>query len=169
VDFVGGYIYVNRNWPVGGVEDMPKSGKPRAVPLWDQAATILARLSQREQLTDSDFVFSNQAGESMDYDRATDAFKRARAAAGLRSPRPHPGHLTFHDLRHTYGTLAATIYKDLRQVQEYMGHASITTTELYAHFIPRHDAAQQGTAGLMAMLSAQSVHPTVHRTADIHP
>jgi hypothetical protein len=50
-----------------------------------------------------------------------------------------------------------------------MGHASITTTELYAHFIPRHDAARQGTAGLTTMLSARSVHPTVHRTAGMHP
>jgi integrase len=150
------------------MEDVPKSGKPRAVPLWDQAATILARLSQRAEFaTDTDYVFSLGAGEALDYDRATDAFKRARDASGLHSPRPQPRHLTFHDLRHTYGTLAAVIYKDLRQVQEYMGHASITTTELYAHFIPRHAAARRGTAGLTAMLSAESVHPTVHRTADI--
>jgi integrase len=52
--------------------------------------------------------------------------------------------LTFHDLRHSYGTLAASIYANLREVQEYMGHASVTTTELYAHFVPRLDAAARG-------------------------
>jgi hypothetical protein len=34
-----------------------------------------------------------------------------------------------------------------------MGHASITTTELYAHFLPAVEAASQGTAGLTALLS----------------
>jgi hypothetical protein len=77
--------------------------------------------------------------------------------------------------------MAASIYANLREVQEYMGHASVTTTELYAHFVPRLDAAARGTAGLAAMLAAgeprtenpalpvsatagESVHPTVHRT-----
>jgi hypothetical protein len=34
-----------------------------------------------------------------------------------------------------------------------MGHASITTTEIYAHFVPRTDAATKGSAGLDAMLA----------------
>ena len=33
-----------------------------------------------------------------------------------------------------------------------MGHASVTTTELYAHFVPRRDAAARGTAGFASML-----------------
>jgi hypothetical protein len=49
--------------------------------------------------------------------------------------------------------LAASIYANLREVQEYMGHASVTTTELYAHFVPRRDAAARGTEGLEAMLT----------------
>jgi hypothetical protein len=76
-----------------------------------------------------------------------------RDAAKLTSPRAGDEPLTFHDLRHSYGTLAAAIYRDLRQVQAYMGHASITTTEIYAHFIPRTDAATRGSAGLSAMLT----------------
>jgi hypothetical protein len=39
-------------------------------------------------------------------------------------------------------------------VQEYMGHASVTTTEIYAHFVPRQDAAARGTAALAEALSA---------------
>jgi hypothetical protein len=38
----------------------------------------------------------------------------------------------------------ASVYANLREVQEYMGHASVTTTELYAHFVPRLDAAARG-------------------------
>jgi integrase len=34
-----------------GIEDVPKSGKPRAVPMWDQAARVLDVLSRREHFT----------------------------------------------------------------------------------------------------------------------
>lgn len=161
VDFARGYVYVNRNWPNHGVEDTPKSGKPRAVPLWDQAARVLDTLSQRESFADStDFVFVTAVGESLDYDSSARAFRQARDAAGLTSPRAHESNLTFHDLRHSYGTMAASIYANLREVQEYMGHASVTTTELYAHFVPRLDAAARGTAGLTAMLGGQIGNPS---------
>jgi hypothetical protein len=36
VRFSDSIVYVNRNWPVHGSEAETKSGKPRAVPLWDQ-------------------------------------------------------------------------------------------------------------------------------------
>ena len=85
---------------------------------------------------------------TLGYDWTTRRFKAARDAAKLTSPRAGDEPLTFHDLRHSYGSLAAAIYKDLRQVQEYMGHASITTTEISAHFVPRTDAASKGSAGL---------------------
>jgi hypothetical protein len=48
-------------------------------------------------------------------------------------------------------------YKGLRQVQEYMGHVSITTTEIYAHFVPRTDAARNGSAGLDSMLAPEGL------------
>jgi len=114
----------------------------------------LAKLRDRPMFaSDDDYVFCNEQGEPLGYDWTIRRFKAARDAAGLTSPRPGDEPLTFHDLRHTYRTLAAAIYKDLRQVQEYMGHASITTTEIYAHFVPRTDAASKGSAGLDAMLA----------------
>ncbi len=168
VDFAGGYVYVNRNHPCHGVEDVPKSGKPRAVPMWDQAARVLDTLSRRQNFTDpEDYVFVTAVGGPLDYDSATKAFRRARDAAGLTSPRAHDSTLTFHDLRHSYGTMAAAIYGNLREVQEYCGHASVTTTELYAHFVPRLDAAARGTAGLTAMLAAEDVPPAMPRTTEM--
>jgi integrase len=154
VRFSDSIVYVNRNWPVHGSEGETKSGKPRAVPLWDQAAMPLARLRDREHFTaDDDYVFCQETGEPLGYDWTIRRFKAARDAAKLTSPRAGDEPLTFHDLRHTYGTLAAAIYKDLRRVQQFMGHASITTTEIYAHFLPAVEAASQGTAGLTALLS----------------
>ena len=41
-----------------------------------------------------------------------------------------------HDLRHTFGTQMASQGVPLRKIQEWLGHASITTTEIYAQFAP---------------------------------
>jgi integrase len=132
--------------------------------LWDQAAAVLDGLSRREHFSDDDdYVFVNEVGEALGYDWTIRRFRVARDAAKLTSPRANERELTFHDLRHTYGTLAAKFYGDVREVQHYMGHASVTTTEIYSHFIPRTDAAAKGTAALAAALSpdtlgARSLH-----------
>jgi integrase len=52
-----------------------------------------------------------------------------------------------HDLRHTFGTLAVQEFA-LSDVKAYMGHADITTTMIYVHHIPQHDAAERLSARL---------------------
>ena len=51
--------------------------------------------------------------------------------------------LTFHELRHTFGTQMAAAGAPLRAIQEWMGHADASTTEIYAHYAPdpTHGAA----------------------------
>ena len=44
--------------------------------------------------------------------------------------------LTFHELRHTFGTQMAAAGAPLRAIQEWMGHADASTTEIYAHYAP---------------------------------
>ena len=51
----------------------------------------------------------------------------------------------FHDLRHTFGSLAIRRF-DLVAVKEMMGHASLTTTERYRHSRPRPSDAAKLTA-----------------------
>lgn len=58
--------------------------------------------------------------------------------AGLNSSR-----LTAHSLRHTAATLACLKGESLEQVQHFMRHKNITTTELYNHAI---DAAKNTCA-----------------------
>lgn len=48
------------------------------------------------------------------------------------------GHM--HMLRHTFAATLATNGVPLLRIQKWMGHASITTTEIYAHLIPGDDA-----------------------------
>jgi len=52
--------------------------------------------------------------------------------------------LKLHDLRDTFGTYQMMNPKNSpREVQEWMGHASLTTTQRYAKFRPLTDAAER--------------------------
>ena len=104
-----------------------KSRRAREVPLADQAAGALARLSQRSDFASADdYVFCNRLGRRLDGSALRRRVERARDAAGLRP-------LRFHDLRHTYGSLLVAGGVDLASVKAAMGHSRITTTERYLH------------------------------------
>jgi integrase len=58
----------------------------------------------------------------------------ALRTAGVREVR-------FEDLRHTFGTRLAAKGVPLRDIQEWMGHEDIRTTQIYAAYEPRkHEA-----------------------------
>ena len=71
--------------------------------------------------------------------------------AGLGHLRAQREPITFHDLRHTYGTLAVQVYP-VTDVQIYMGHEKIETTMRYVHHVPKVDAAAKGSAFIAAQL-----------------
>ena len=86
-------------------EDRPKSHRVRSVPLIDQAAGALDGLSRREHFTGpDDRVFVNTVGGHLDGDKLRRRYVTALEDAGL--PR-----LRFHDLRHTFGTLAVQAFR----------------------------------------------------------
>ncbi len=158
VDFTRRLVHVRRSYVLGR-EDTPKSGRVRSVPLIDQAARALDGLSRRDEFTgDEDRVFVDGAGGVLSQDALRPRYRRALERAGLKS-------LRFHDLRHTFGTLAVQAFP-LSDVKAYMGHANIDTTMLYVHHVPQHDAADKLSALVTA---AESVDPIVDRTGVMRP
>jgi integrase len=152
VSFTGSTLHVRRNLPVHATEEKaPKGRKGRSLPLVDQAAREFERLSRRGYLVGSDDpVFVGEKGR-LDYEKTKDDFYAALVGADLGHLREKPDPLTFHDLRHTYGTLAVNIYP-VTDVKEYMGHADIKTTMRYVHHVPKTDAAAKGSAFIAAQM-----------------
>lgn len=158
VDFGGMSLRVVRSLPSGGGKELgpPKSGQARSVPLMADAFRELDGLSQREWSTGADdFVFCNEVGEQLGEDLLRRNLYTAMGAAGIdRKAFPAKQGFTFHDLRHTFGTLAVQIWP-LHDVQAYMGHSDIQTTMIYVHHIPKSDAA----AKLSALIERETAVP----------
>lgn len=69
--------------------------------------------------------------------------------------------MRWHDLRHTYGSLLAASGEELVTIISAMGHANITTTEVYPHARPATELAARFTAAFtstssLALPEAQS-------------
>ncbi len=107
--------------PVG---QMAISALQRYLQLRAEAAGItLASVSKHE--ASSNLVFPNSKGEPIDRSVVRQMLRGAAMRAGL-SPDISP-----HRLRHSFATHLLSHGADLRVVQEMLGHAQITTTEIY--------------------------------------
>ncbi|HLX35327.1 MAG TPA: tyrosine recombinase [Candidatus Limnocylindrales bacterium] len=121
----------------GFVRVIGKGDRERLVPVGDVAIAVLRAWidGQRAALVDTHHVapirgaplFLGARGTRLSRQQAWAAVKRAAAAAGL-SDRVSP-----HTLRHSFATHLLEGGADLRIVQELLGHASISTTQLYTH------------------------------------
>jgi len=105
-----------------------KSKKSRVIPLCPDALMVLEqRTLVRHQ--SSSFVF-HRLGRPLSEDAVSHGFKRAVRRAGLRDQ------LHFHSLRHTFASWLVEAGASLYHVSRLMGHASPTTTAIYAHLAP---------------------------------
>ncbi len=136
MDFLRESIRVRASY-ASDVLTLPKSGKGRAVPM---VAATLARLSQRgHSVGEDELVFSGELVGYLDGSALRRCFVEAQRRAGLPPPR-------FHDVRHTFGTLAARSAASLIELKEWMGHADVRTTQRYTHYREHADAARRGAA-----------------------
>jgi integrase/recombinase XerD len=121
-----------------------KGGKERAVPLGRPAIAALERylaasrpvLRARRRGGDSPGergeppVFLNHRGRGLTRAGVFEILKRHAQASGLLRPGRRIGP---HLLRHAFATHLLMGGADLRVVQDLLGHASITTTQIYTH------------------------------------
>ena len=136
IDFAGHTIHVRAQ-----LHPLPRGtaevGKVRSVPLIDHAAAAsTASAAASTSPTPSDLVFCNAARQLAPRRRATRAStpRSTLRASGTSASEDKP--IVFHDLRHTFGTLAVTGVGPA-EVQGYMGHADISTTMGYVHHVPK--------------------------------
>jgi integrase len=122
--------------------ELTKSGRRREVPLGLNADAVLAR-----RWTDGakGYVFG-----SCKWNSFRSAWEAALAAAGIESFR-------FHDLRHTFASWLVQRGRTLKEVQEALGHQTITMTMRYSHLAPDHLRA--AVAALDGMLPARESDP----------
>jgi integrase len=134
VDFKRSNLHVDESVSAGQ-DSTPKSGKGRAVPLAKTLADALKAVRPADA-TDDDLVFiGKEPGAKMDGSALRRRFEAARIKAKLPP-------LRFHDLRHTFGSLAVDAGASLVQVQAWMGHSAIQTTMRYLHTKSRTEDAK---------------------------
>ncbi len=110
-----------------------KGGKERLVPIGDEAAHWLDRYleggRERSAKTAAEgAVFLTRRGRPLTRQWFAKLLKRYAVQAGIASQRVSP-----HVLRHSFATHLLEADADLRAVQAMLGHARISTTEVYTH------------------------------------
>jgi site-specific recombinase XerD len=88
--------------------------------------------SRKEIETSSSALFLNASGARLSTQGMTKIIGQLRRQAGIQR------HVTPHMLRHTVATLLLRNGADIRVVQEFLGHASIATTQRYTHITKEH-------------------------------
>jgi integrase/recombinase XerD len=110
-----------------------KGNKTRLTPIGQQARERLSDYLQyaRPQLVKpktQSYIFLTQNGTLLTPARVQQIVKERATQAGLPPEKLHP-----HLLRHSFATHLLGHGADLRVIQEMLGHASITTTQIYTH------------------------------------
>jgi len=102
------------------------------------AAVEIERHFQRSAYrADDHLVFCHpHTGNPYDASKLRERFYDAMKAAGMEHRCGRKGGITFHSLRHTFGTRMAAVGVLMRTLQEWMGHRDFTTTLVYADFAP---------------------------------
>ena len=116
----------------GMVRVMGKGSKERLVPLHAKALEVLsAYIHQARSILlggkQSTYVFISSRGNQLSTNTIRTVFKQALQEAGLDES------LSPHAMRHSFATDLLSGGADLRSVQEMLGHASLSTTQIYTH------------------------------------
>lgn len=110
-----------------------KGGKDRVIPMGEYANAWLRRYMETsrpelmQRCEESPVLFTTRRGGGMTRQGFWKNIKRYAIAAGIRKA------LSPHKLRHTFATHLLSHGADLLAVQEMLGHADISSTQIYTH------------------------------------
>ena len=121
----------------GYVRCLGKGHKERVIPIYEQAALTVKEYIEGTRLqlvrkSDEKALFVNARGERLTRQGLWQILKGYAKAANLEVE------ITPHTLRHSFATHMLNGGADLRSVQELLGHANISTTQVYTHLTSEH-------------------------------
>ena len=122
------------NLQKGYLSAFGKGGKERIVPMGESAMTWLKRYMEEGRpaflkgLNTSRWLFLTNRGGKMTRQNFWVIIKSVASGAGIPPSRIKP-----HALRHSFATHLLERGADLRMVQAMLGHADISTTQIYTH------------------------------------
>jgi site-specific recombinase XerD len=112
-----------------------KGGRDRLAYVVDEQTVRIQRQHREARLllvSESPALFLNASGHRLSTQGMANIIAQFRRDAGIER------HITPHMLRHTVATLLLRNGMDIRVVQEFLGHASIATTQRYTHVVKEH-------------------------------
>ncbi|OGW80008.1 MAG: site-specific tyrosine recombinase XerD [Omnitrophica bacterium RIFCSPLOWO2_12_FULL_44_17] len=128
------------NFETGWIKVMGKGNKERFIPVHDRAIALCKRyivllrepIQQRNKTTQPWLFFSQQSAIDARLTRQAvrDMVRRYASKAGIKK------NIGVHTLRHSCATHLLERGADLRIIQELLGHADISSTEVYTHISP---------------------------------
>ncbi len=141
---------------VGFVRVLGKGDKERVVPLGRKAVQAIRSYNERGRpylggagVLKSPELFLNARGRRLSRQGLHQLIKRYARTAGL------PDDVSAHTLRHSFATHLLEGGADLRAVQEMLGHADLSTTQIYTHISAAH-----------LQKIYREAHPRARRTED---
>ncbi|MDP8298883.1 MAG: site-specific tyrosine recombinase XerD [Candidatus Tantalella remota] len=120
------------NLDAGFVKCMGKGGKERIVPIGKVAEKAIDRYIRTSRVklnkkTEDDHLFLSRLGKMISRQSLWKMIQKYATQSGIKK------HITPHTLRHSFATHLLEGGADLMGVQEMLGHADISTTQVYTH------------------------------------
>ena len=114
-----------------------KGRKERIIPIYEQISKTVKEYVDEDRVKlahgkKENALFLNARGDRLTRQGFWQKLKEYAKAAGLNSK------ISPHTLRHSFATHMLSGGADLRSVQELLGHANISTTQVYTHVSREH-------------------------------
>jgi integrase/recombinase XerD len=106
-----------------------KGSKDRGIWIGEETLSLVKRWARHQGRQGNGLIFTTRQGGKMSRHYVLALLYRLSKSAGL-AKKAHP-----HMLRHTFATDLLRETKNLRLVQKALGHADLSTTQIYTHIV----------------------------------